>query len=830
MKRYLSILLAFCMLLATLSVIAACTPQQDSAVEQTTQNDKNEETTTEKNDATTEDVTDGITTEATTSSDENTTEGETVTDAPPTTYTVTFVVDGEKYDEVTYVEGAESIEVPAPPVIDGMIVYWESFTLSNENITVNAIYYSGDLVYTPVNVNGEEMLSVTGYTGTATSIIVPVTHEGVAVYSIGENAFASNTAIVNVTVLGKITKIDEEAFLGCTALKSVILPDTLENIGVGVFMNCTALESVTLGSGLKKLGINAFRGCTALVKISLPESLIMIDQYAFEGCVNLEEIISRGVDQLSGNAFENCGKLTTTLHIHSYGEETVALEPTCGDKGILTKTCTSEECEHFVRNLDIKPTGNHSFGAAVETSSLTCTTNGEFTRTCEHCGQKSVEITYANGHYFGEWTVTTSATCAADGSMTRKCKYCGYDDVFEVSATGNHKFSNGTCSVCSTPENATAELQFTLINNDAEYSVSLEGGELQIDKVIIPAYYDGKPVTKINYIYCPSASVLYIPETITEIRKEAFYGMKKLTDVYYNAVNCKDIEKEGAFVGAGAEADGITLHVGAGVQSIPSYIFTSQASGTVKESFLLSVIFDEGSVCTSIGPSAFYKCAKLSYINLPDSVEFIGSYAFSGTASLTEFTVPKNLTGGSSYVFAGMTGLTTLYYNAVNFRPTMGDNDSGSSYGEYAMFSASGAESGITVYIGADVERIPATIFSAYNSDYLPKIKHVVFDKDSKCDRIGAHALRNLMLETIVVPTSLTTVFEGAFSYYDSYGSHENTKVFYYGDAGQWSAINVGGSNHMFNGTESEVYIYSETAPETEGNFWHMVYGVPVIW
>ena len=68
---------------------------------------------------------------------------EETTEPDPVTYTVTFVADGETVATVTYEAGTtsiEEIEEPTVPAKDGYTGVWESYTLKDTNITVNAVY------------------------------------------------------------------------------------------------------------------------------------------------------------------------------------------------------------------------------------------------------------------------------------------------------------------------------------------------------------------------------------------------------------------------------------------------------------------------------------------------------------------------------------------------------------------------------------------------------------------------------------------------------------------------------------------------------------------
>ena len=74
-------------------------------------------------------------------------------------------------------------------------------------------------------------------------------------------------------------------------------------------------------------------------------------------------------------------------------------------------------------------------------------------------------------------------------------------------------------------------------------------------------------------------------------------------------------------------------------------------------------------------------------------------------------------------------------------------------------------------------------------------------------------------LTSVVVGSAVKTLDSYAF-----YGCESLREVFYKGDAIAFSGITVGGNNEYFN--EATTYFYSETTPETEGNFWYYDNGV----
>ncbi|MBE5927906.1 MAG: leucine-rich repeat domain-containing protein [Lachnospiraceae bacterium] len=128
------------------------------------------------------------------------------------------------------------------------------FVLFGATNTASAYSTDGDYNY---NLNGDgTTVTLLGYMGSATEVVVPKTLGGYPVTAIETYAFAA-TAVKKVTLPEGLVEILDNAFMECKMLEEVVLPSTLKFIGVESFLQCDKLKSITVPESVTTI---SFRG------------------------------------------------------------------------------------------------------------------------------------------------------------------------------------------------------------------------------------------------------------------------------------------------------------------------------------------------------------------------------------------------------------------------------------------------------------------------------------------------------------------------------------------------------------------------------------------
>ena len=168
------------------------------------------------------------------------------------------------------------------------------------------------------------------------------------------------------------------------------------------------------------------------------------------------------------------------------------------------------------------------------------------------------------------------------------------------------------------------------------------------------------------------ACVLVVLMTVTAVPMSGFIGLElpKWSEVFATRASAAAEYTDGYFTYTVTDGKATIINYSVSIKgdiSIPDrlggYLVTSIGSDAFYGcADLTSVIIPNG--VTDIGNSAFCNCTGLTSVTIPNSVTTIGGNAFNNCTGLLSLTIPKNVISIGSKAFYNCTGLTKIYWNA----------------------------------------------------------------------------------------------------------------------------------------------------------------------
>jgi len=147
-------------------------------------------------------------------------------------------------------------------------------------------------------------------TSASGNISIPAKIKGVAITSIGDNAFNACANVTGITMPDSVTSIGSCAFSDCSSLTSMAIPDGVTSIGRSAFFGCSGLTSVAIPDGVTSIGDYAFHKCSSLTSVAIPDGVTSIGDHAFYYCSSLTSVtIPDGVTSIGDYTFYLCSRL-----------------------------------------------------------------------------------------------------------------------------------------------------------------------------------------------------------------------------------------------------------------------------------------------------------------------------------------------------------------------------------------------------------------------------------------------------------------------------------------------------------------------------------------
>ncbi len=383
--------------------------------------------------------------------------------------------------------------------------------------------------------------------------------------------------------------------------EEVEVPFGVTKIGYRAFYGCKKLKSVKLLHSVTRIGDAAFEGCSNLEKVYIPDTVERIDSLAFLNCSSLISItIPKEVTYISGNIFQGCS-----------GLEEIKVEE--GSSAYVSV----DGCLYNKDQTEII-----SCPAAKTEVSL------------------SDSLTKIGGSSFWKCSVLKEINLPDGVTEIYGNAFQGCSSLEKINIPAGMEFeylSGGTFLGCS------SLTEIAVSEGNPLYAG--EGGCLyNKDKTKIIAYPGAK-------------GMVTVPEGITEIGYGAFENGSNLTEITIpSSVNKIAI---GVFAGC-SSLQKIEVQEG-------SVTYASE-NGCLYNKDKTEILACPGGKTeitispgvTKIGAYAFYHCANLPELDIPDSVETIEHHAFAECSSLTALHIPQNVSAIGECTFADCSNLTFI--------------------------------------------------------------------------------------------------------------------------------------------------------------------------
>jgi uncharacterized protein (TIGR02145 family) len=154
--------------------------------------------------------------------------------------------------------------------------------------------------------NANNTVTITGYKGSATDVVIPSVLYGIKVVGIGKRAFCCKS-LTSVVLPNALISIDKEAFRNddCRGtgnkLGEIVIPNTVTHIEPQAF-EWSGVTKISFGNGVRSIGFGAFAG-NKIKEVVLPSSLTSVENGTFRD--NEIERISFGkmIKEIKARAF-----------------------------------------------------------------------------------------------------------------------------------------------------------------------------------------------------------------------------------------------------------------------------------------------------------------------------------------------------------------------------------------------------------------------------------------------------------------------------------------------------------------------------------------------
>ena len=434
----------------------------------------------------------------------------------------------------------------------------------------------------------------------------------------------------------------EGAFYNCQGLISAELPEKMTNIGNSAFQSCPQLSLVTFPEGLGYIGEYAFSDCISLTSLTLPNSVQQVGRGAFSGCNSLVSFTAPFV----GNSRTSENYLSYLFGSYSYYDSYMvpaSLREVVLTGGDSLSSYAFYGCDGLTSvslPAGLTQIGNYAFYNCMQLTSASLPAG------LEQIGD------YA----FYNCTQLTSADLPAGLTYLGEYAFCSCLQLTSASLpAGLSKVGNYAFGQCVSLKEVTFSEGLTEIGDHAFEGCSQLSFE-QFPQTLTT-------IGEYAFSGCISLTALTLPDSVQQTGRGAFSGCNSLTSLTAPFVgNSRTSENYLSYLfGAYSYYDSYMVPASLGeviltdVDRVADYAFYNCAQ-------LTSVSLPEG--LEQIGDYAFQSCGQLTSVFLPEGLSYLGTESFGGCGRLQSISLPSTLSYIGSNAFTNCYRLYEVYNNS----------------------------------------------------------------------------------------------------------------------------------------------------------------------